>query len=303
MHHKINLSREIIKPSVPESKVLVVEEFQVPFFDPTFHVHPEYQLMLVTEGQGTRFIGDSISLFYDGDLVLTGPNLPHVWRNKASYLDETGHKPVGGIAVYFHDHFLGKPLQEKEEFENIRFLLQKSMRGIEIGGRTNLEVRSIMEEMVGVSGPRKIIRLLEILDILAQSKECRPLNHTPVAYVSTPAEQDRLNDVYNFVRKYYDTKIMIEHMARLSHMTPSSFSRFFKMRMNKTFTDFVKEVRIEAACKLLRKETIPIRSIAYDCGFETLSNFNRQFKMMLGMPPLLYRKEFFRSCVESFGYC
>jgi AraC-like DNA-binding protein len=303
MHHKINSGREIIKPSVPESKVLVVEKFRDHFFDPTFHTHPEYQLMLVTEGEGTRFIGNSVSLFCEGDLVLTGPNLPHAWRNKASYVNDAGSKPVAGIVVYFHDHFLGKPMEEKEEFENIRFVLQKSLRGIEIGGSTNLEVRYIMEDMVGVSGPRKIIRLLEILDLLAQSKECRALNHTPVSHESTPAEHDRLNEVYTFVRKYYDTKIMIEHVARLSHMTPSSFSRFFKMRMNKTFTDFVKEVRIEAACKLLRKETIPIRSIAYECGFETLSNFNRQFKMMLGMPPLLYRKEFFRSCVESLGYC
>jgi AraC-like DNA-binding protein len=287
MRQKISLAREIIKPSVPESKMLVAERLNAPYFDPTYHSHPEYQLFLVTRGEGTRFIGESISPFKEGDMVLTGPNLPHVWRNETSYFERASQKVTGGIVIYFHDHFLRKDFQEKEELESIHFLLQKSMRGLEITGRTNTEVSTLMEKVVASSGSRGFIKLLEILDILAQSKECRPLNQTSHVSPSTTAEQDRLNEVYNFVMKYYDTKIMIEHVAKLSHMTPSSFSRFFKMRVNKTFTDFLKEVRIEAACKLLRKESIPIRDIAYDCGFETLSNFNRQFKMMLGMPPQL----------------
>lgn len=303
MRQKISLAREIFKPSVPETKMLVAERLIAAYFDPAYHSHPEYQLFLVTKGEGTRFIGENISPFKKGDMVLTGPNLPHVWRNETSYFERKNEQETSGIVIYFHDHFLRKDFHEMEELENIHFLLQKSMRGLEITGRTNLEVSALMEKIVSCSGPKRFITLLEILDILAQSTDCRPLNHTSHVSASTTAEQNRLNEVYDFVMKYYDTKIMIEHVAKLSHMTPSSFSRFFKMRVNKTFTDFLKEVRIEAACKLLRKESIPIRNIAYDCGFETLSNFNRQFKMMLGMPPQLYRKEFFKSCVDAFGYC
>lgn len=294
------MKSSIPKPAIPDTKVFVVKELEAPHFDPTFHFHPEYQLFLVLEGKGTRIVGYNVKPFQKGDMVLTGPDLPHVWRNDNCYFDKKNNLQTKGIVIYFHDHFLGESIQ-KEELENIRHLLQKSARGLEISGNTNRKVSKMMVELLELKGIESIIQLMKILDIIANSPECHFISHKDYASVNTEAETTRMNKVYEYVMKNFRQKISLDEVAAIANMMPTSFSRYFKSRANKSFSDFLKEIRIDYARKLLNEEKMNINMIGYECGFQTLSNFNKQFKKVTGKQPLHYRNECLKVKIDAYG--
>ncbi|WP_448633455.1 cupin domain-containing protein [Pedobacter panaciterrae] len=139
------------KSAIPHSKLLVVKRLEELNFDPSLHQHPEYQLFLVLKGWGTRFIGDNIKPFKPGDLVFTGPNLPHLWRNDP---DTKKSSKTLGIVIYFPQNFLNEIISSKEEMENIRLLFEKAGRGLEIYGKTNKMVSKMMHELLNAKGFR-----------------------------------------------------------------------------------------------------------------------------------------------------
>ncbi|MEO6960538.1 MAG: AraC family transcriptional regulator [Puia sp.] len=295
------MKNTIPKPAIPDSKILVVKKLIAPHFDPTYHSHPEYQLFLVLEGTGTRFVGDTLKPFQKGDLVLTGPHLPHLWRNENAYFDKANKLSTTGIVIYFHDYLLGNAIHEKEELENIQHLLLKSVRGLEIVGKTNRIISKMMADLVSLNGVSSVIQLLRILEIIAVSSECHPITHKHYVPLCNETETDRMNRVYAYVMKNFNQKIDLRKVAALIYMTPSSFSRYFKSRVNKSFSDFLKEIRIGHACKLLCEESITIRNTGDACGFQTPSNFNRQFKQIIGKSPLIYKKECLKTKIDTFG--
>ena len=291
----------IPKPAIPDTKVFVIKKLETSYFDPTFHFHPEYQLFLVLQGNGTRFIGDNIKPFEKGDLVFTGPNLPHVWRSDNCYFDKKNNLKTKGIVIYFHDHFLGEPSHQEEELESIRHLLQKSVRGLEIKGETNRKVGKMMIELLNLKGIKSIIQLLKILDSIANSPECYFITHKHYVPINTEEETNRMNKVYEYVMKNFSQKIRLEKVAAIANMTPTSFSRYFKSRVNKSFSDFLKEIRIDYARKLLTEEKMSINQIGYECGFQNISNFNKQFRKVTGEQPLHYRSECLKVQIDVDG--
>ncbi|WP_411273975.1 AraC family transcriptional regulator [Daejeonella sp.] len=290
----------ISKSAIPENKAFIIKKIDASYFDPTFHIHPEFQLSFVTKGEGTRFVGDNIKSFKAGDLVLTGPNLPHVWRNDNKYFEKNSQLSTTVIVIYFHDHFLGETLHQKEEMDSIKRLFQKSERGLEITGTTKTKVCQMMRALLGLRGMDSIIHLLKILDVLAKSNECNVITHNHLASSNTEAETNRMDKVYGYVMKNFRQKIKLEEVAALVNMTRTSFSRYFKSRVNKSFSDFLKEIRIEYACKLLQEEKMNIDSIGYECGFQTLSNFNKQFKNVMKKQPHSYRNEYLQVSSDSY---
>ena len=292
---KVNMKQALEKSRIPSNKAFVVKELIEPFFDNHWHFHQEYQLFLVLEGKGTRFIGDQMKPFREFDLVFTGPNLPHLWRNDPAYFEKDSTLTTHGIVIYFGEDFLGNALQEKEEFENIRLLLQKSLRGLEIIGKTNLRLRSMMKELVHSQGLESVLLLLQILKLMTESEECEDI--TQVGYINNnkESERDRMRKVYEFVTENFQRKIQLSEMASLANMTESAFSRYFKSRMNKPFSEFLADVRISHACKLLHELDANISEICYESGFNTLSNFNKQFKERMGVTPMAYKKDYQRT--------
>lgn len=284
----------ISKSAIPEFRAFVIKKITAPYFDPTFHLHPEFQLSFVTKGDGTRFVGDNIKSFEDGDMALTGPNLPHVWRSDNKYFEKNSQLSTTVIVIYFHDHFLGETLHQKEEMESINRLFQRSERGLEITGATRVTVGKMMQNLLVLKGMESIIQLLKILDILAKSSECNFITHHHLDSSNTEAETNRMNKVYGYVMKNFKQKISLDEVAGMVNMTRTSFSRYFKSRVNKSFSDFLKEIRIQYACKLLQEEKMNIDSIGYECGFQTLSNFNKQFKNVMEKQPYCYRKEYLK---------
>ncbi|MFC7525740.1 AraC family transcriptional regulator [Parapedobacter sp. GCM10030251] len=292
----------IPKALIPENRSFVIRKQVEPYFDPTFHLHPEFQISYVMEGEGNRFVGDSIKPFKANDLVLIGPNLPHVWRSHNAYFEKDSQLSTTVVVIYFHDYFLGETIHEREELESIRHLFQRSQCGIEITGDTQKKVGQLMLELLEMTGTDSIIQLLKILNTIALSDGCHLITDTHSKSYNTEAETDRMNKVYEFIMKNFHRKIHLEEVASIASMTCTSFSRYFKSRVNQSFSDFLKEIRIEYACKLLKEDKMNINRIGYECGFQSLTNFNKQFKMVTGKQPHQYRHEYQKMAVESYHH-
>lgn len=230
--------------------------------------------------------------FREGDMVLTGPDLPHLWKSDRAYHIPENRMETHGVVIYFPDTFMNNSVFQLEEFESIAGMLRKSVRGIEIEGRTNQLITRMMVELLDMKGVKSIVQLLNILQSIADSSDCKLI--ADAAYINTnkESEKDRMSQVYEYVMHHYQDKVSLEEAAQLSNLSVSSFSRFFKSRMNKSFTDFVTEVRISHACKLLHETDLNISEISYECGFFTLSNFNKLFKERIKKTPVEYRREF-----------
>jgi AraC-like DNA-binding protein len=285
------------KSRIPEGKSFVINELIAPYFDVNWHFHSEYQLFIVLKGSGTRFIGNHMQSFKEGDMVLTGPDLPHLWKNDKAFQNPENKLGVHGIVIYFPDNFLNNSVFQLVEFESIAKMLQKSVRGIEIIGKTNLQVKEMMIDLLNLKGGVSIIHLLKILQTISDSTDCKLI--ADAAYINTnkESEKDRMGQVYEYVMQNFQAKVSLEEAAQLSNLSVSAFSRFFKSRVNKSFSDFLTEVRISHACKLLHETDLNISEISYECGFFTLSNFNKLFKERMNMTPVQYRKEF----LQTFG--
>ncbi len=247
---------------------------------------------LVTAGTGTRFVGESIKTFGVGELVFTGPNLPHLWRSEEIYFDRNSEVTRSGIVIYFKETFLGETVAQKEEFFLLKKLFTKAMRGVEYSGETSTLATKMMTELVRMEGIQSVIQLLGILEVLASSKEYTYLS--PV-YYETPLKETetyRMNVVYEYIFKNYRQQITLQQMAALLHITPTSFSRYFSVVHNKSFSRFLAEIRIKNACNMLLETDTSITDICYNSGFNTLSNFNTQFKSIMLKTPIDYKREF-----------
>lgn len=288
------MSAIIQKSSVPDSKVFVIKRLEEQHFDPTLHLHPEYQLFLVLEGMGTRIIGDNIRPFKAGDLVFTGPNLPHLWKNDESYFSKVNQTKTSGIVIYLPQNFLGDIISSKLEMESIRYLFAKAARGLEIYGRTNRSVSKMMADLLQTKGVDSIVLLLKILNTIAGSAETHPITHVNYVPINNKAETDRMNKVYQYVMKNFKHKVSLDDVSDLLNMTPTSFSRYFKSRVNRAFSEVLKEVRIDYALKLLKENRLSINQVSYESGYSTMSNFNKHFKEITGTTPLNYRKEYLK---------
>lgn len=282
------------KSTIPASKIFLVQHLKDKHFDPYLHSHAECQLFVPFTGTGTRFIGDNIAAFKPGVLTLTGAHLPHLWRSDEAYFKKTSKLSASGIVIYFNENFLGDHLMDKEEMVMLKKLLENSKRGIDFFGETRKRVIKLMEELTGLHGIKSVIHLLEILNLLAFTKEYQYISSVLPRDVFHQRENDRLNKVYTFVLKNFNRKIALSELAGLVYMTPTSFSRYFTMHNNKSFSSFVTEIRVKHACKLLTETDGPISQISFDSGFDTISNFNKQFKEFTGKRPLEYKKEYLR---------
>ncbi len=285
------MKQPIQKSAIPESKTFLIQELKDAYFDPNWHFHREYQLFVVLKGSGTRFVGNNISHFEAGDMVFTGSNLPHVWRSDEIYF-ENHDLQTHGIVIYFSDNFMGDAFLNKEEMSGIRELFLRANRGLEVAGHTKDFILKKMKSLLKLDGFDGVLTLLQTLNILANSTEVKYINKAGYLNTVTDSDSERMRKVHDFIPNNYRGNILLNDAASLANLSPTSFSRYFKARTNKTFSDFVTELRIGQACKLLLNKDASITQIAYECGYQTLSHFNRKFKEMTGTNPMNYKKAY-----------
>lgn len=280
------------KSPISDNQAFEAKYLTAPHFDPNWHFHSEYQLFTVINGTGTRFVGDHVSPFKKNDFVFTGPNLPHLWQSDPEYFVGEKGFLTEGIVIYFHENFIGNELLHKNETYKIKQLFLKSQRGMEIVGQTAEKAKALMQELLTVEDFDRVLILLNLLNLLANSAEYNLLATEGYSNMLKETESDRMNKVHAYVMQNFREKISLEDIAAIANMSPTSFSRYFKTHANKTFSDFLTEIRIGYACKLLIEKKVSISEACYESGFNTLSNFNRQFKEVTHHSPLQYRKKY-----------
>jgi len=273
----------------------LVKTLKEPFFDPNWHFHPHYQLFTVIKGTGTRFIGDDIRHFNVGDTVFLAPNMPHLWRSDREYFEKDSQLMTEGIVVYFKEDFLGSEFFEKSEMYDVKTLLKKSERGLDLTGQLKEELVDDLKNLPVVNGFQGIIKILSILDKLSKSTDYQYIASTTYSNIHKISETERMRRVHEYVLKHFKENINLSTVASLSNMTDAAFCRYFKSRTNKTFSDFVKEIRIGNACKMLQDENKSISQTCYESGYNTVSNFNNQFKSLKGVSPKQYQKLYRRT--------
>ena len=285
---KINVYREITPLKSPD--VFVVLDSLSNGFDYPLHNHPEYELNLVAGMSGTRTVGDSTERYTDYDLVLLGPYLYHKWDGDEQ-LQQSG-QPYRVITIQFAmDLFSGGQLFQKELFSNIRKLLRDSSRGIQFHGKTFEDAMRIMVNLTEDKGFSNIIAFLQLLDQLSQSTETTFLASEGFSLQAPRSENNRIQVAYGYILKHFtNPALKIGDVAAQVNMNDSAFSHFFQKYAFRSFTQFLVDVRIGHACKLLLNTDETINQISFKSGFNNLANFNRLFKKYRSCTPVEYRR-------------
>ncbi|WP_420400494.1 AraC family transcriptional regulator [Flagellimonas sp.] len=266
---------------------------KIPCIEQDWHYHKELELIYFIKSTGTRYVGNSIGNFGPGELYLIGSNVPHLFRNHKEYYENNQEiEGVDLIVVKFEKEFLGETFVELTESSKIQMLFEKANRGLKFSKAVSYLVHSHMVGLVGSQGLASVIGILNILDILSISENCKTLCAEEISHSFRKDEKERMAKIISFLNENFDKKIELKEVASIANMTPNAFCRYFKKRTKKSFSQFLNEIRIRHACKLLIEGRLQIATICYQSGFNTLTNFNRQFKSLMNITPTEYMKKY-----------
>jgi len=264
---------------------------RVPYFYNEWHYHPEIELVYIEKGSGTQFIGNDIDHFNEGDMVLLGSNLPHLWKCDEAYFKKDSQLWAESNVLHFLPDVFGDKFMHLPENKLIFDLLEKAKHGIKIFGDTKDTVFRYLQALQVAQLGERILVLLQILYTLSNSKELTLITINNMQHPSTAKEGERMNNVFQYLVDNFNQNITLEDISAQANLSPNAFCRFFKARTKKTFSQFLMEMRVSHACKLLSETEKSIAIIFGDCGFNNSSHFNRYFKMINGITPLEYRKK------------
>ena len=276
---------QIQKIPLSEQSSFMADRFFTPYFETPWHYHPEYEVVLVIEGRGKRFIGNSVTDYETGDLCFIGSNLPHLYRKDDA--DATG----GSLVIHFREDFLGKDFGSVPEMQKIKMLFERSSMGIQVNGEAKKKISALMNEMTSLNGMDRLISLLRILNMLADSDEYDLLS-SPEIKGQNSEDSDRLNRVFDYVMRNFREDIEMEDIAKLANMSYSGFCRYFKTRTKKNFTHFVNEIRVGYACRRLMETDLSAEHICYESGFNNKTNFMEQFRKIIKCTPYQFKKNY-----------
>lgn len=263
------------------------------YLDIAWHFHPETEMTYIYKGSGTKFIGNSLSSFSPGEIVLIGPNIPHLWKNDIEYYQNESKLTHEDWVIQFDKSFWGEHFLNLPEMQRIKSLLEDANRGVAIHFDVNMHKKfvDLFDRLFFAESFVKLQILIELLGMIALYGQKSFLN-TYIANDSNRSDTERMSKVYAYVTQNYLDEITLKEAADSIGLSVTGFCRYFKKINRKSFIEYVNEVRIGHACKRLQEKEISITEICYDSGFNNFSNFSRQFKKYIGMSPIQYRKKF-----------
>ncbi len=268
---------------------------EFPHFTFPWHFHSEYELVYVIKSYGKRFVADHVEDFTDGDLVLLGPSLPHFWKSDELFLRNDQDYKVNAIVIHFPPDFFKDQIENYPEFASIKKLLEQAQRGIHFPKDTASKFDKMLRRLLKQKGFERTINLLTILNGLEQSKNY----HLLASKSYRPDRQNwtgnRMDRVMHLINSNYRQQVKVENIASEIGMNQSAFCRYFKEKTGKSFISFINEMRIGYACKLLQENNFTVSQIAFESGFNNLSNFNRYFKKTTNQTPIAYRNQFIKA--------
>lgn len=271
-----------------EIKTFATKEVNRPVFSTEFHFHRACQMTYIVQSEGKRIIGDNVDRFLPGELTFIGSDLPHVWHN-----DKNSGPPEGeakSLALYIEPNSTIEALGQFFNSHKTETFLNYSKRGLIFYGNTKRILKSKLSEIVKIPyGTQKTILLLEILETMVNSDEFECISSAGYTNNYNSADNNKIERVFKHVFDNFSMEILLGDVSEMSNMSKHAFCRYFKKRTQKTFIQFVNEVRISEACKMITENKLQITNIAYECGFNSLSNFNKIFKSVKGLTPTEFK--------------
>ena len=270
------IQREITP--IGEEDLFIVLNHPHAKFDYAAHFHSDYEINMVINGKGKRIVGDCVAPFSDIDLVMVGPNIPHRW------ISESDHDEAHVVTIQFHKETLEYPIINKKIFYPIKQLFTDSSYGIEFSQETSLALKDTilnLSHRQGVDSALEFFKILYHLSISENQKLLLAANNER-DFAIRESKSRRINKVIAYIQEHFQEEISLELVASSVGMSESAFSHFFKKRTNRSFIDFLNDIRIGNAAKMLYETSNTISEICYASGFNNVSNFNRLFKKKKG---------------------
>jgi AraC-like DNA-binding protein len=281
---------------VPLDKTVIVQRDELPHFYPYLHRHQEIQLTWIQQGEGTLVAENDMHTFRSGDIYWLGVNLPHVFKSDPSYFLPDNGKRVQTLNIFFNVKGQLDGFFELPEIKNLKNFLQGSQTGFKVPAQHTAEISTRMLQMENSSGVDQLVHFIELLKQLSSFPQLEPLSSCAQPANFSEHEGIRIGAIYNYIMQKYDKPITLEDVARQAHMTPQAFCRYFKKHTLHTFVSFLNEVRINEACKKLTDGNYDsIATVAYNCGFNSITNFNRVFKSVTHKSPSEYMESYMRN--------
>ncbi|MBS1748491.1 MAG: helix-turn-helix domain-containing protein [Bacteroidetes bacterium] len=284
----------IIDAPIMGEKKIWVKKVNKPHFDHPFHYHKLCELTWIEKSHGKLIIGDYVGNFAEGEIILTSPGLPHLWRCDPIYYKKNKNLFTKAIGLYFPVEFIAKISDDTQSIHRYNDLIQKAERGLRFYGHTKLIINIKIRDLIKTNGLQQLGIFLQVIDILSRSEEYEFLASVGFKKASGINDVERFNEVYQFLLKNFHRDIMLEEVARVCNMSSNSFCRFFKQKTQKTFTFFLNELRIGHAKKLLQNENYSIKDICYECGYNNPVHFFNIFKRIVKQTPKEFRTNIFK---------
>ncbi len=283
--------RAIINERLPISKSspLKARFFDYEHFSYPLHFHSEYEIIYIKEGTGTRFLGNSITKFQAGDILLIGSNLPHFMKSDEAYHAGNTDLRVKGTIIQFEKEFMYYAINHYSHFIKIKNLFQESQRGIYFAASSFPKLQDLIEKIPLENGLNQMMLFLEILKEMSETDNRQTISTTDFVN-ETIYDTKRIDKVISYLNKNYTRNVSLDEIASFAAMNSSAFCRYFRSKTGKSFKNYILDMRIGYACKLLLMEDISISQLSSQCGFETISHFNKTFKKNTGYVPSQYRK-------------
>ncbi|MFI1773491.1 AraC family transcriptional regulator [Thalassobellus citreus] len=271
----------------PENQALVYQEYRDRIFYNQLHQHGEIQIVFIVKGSGTLIVGDTINEYKANDVLVIGGYIPHLFKSDASASDESI-----SLNLFFDQDSFGKDFFSIADMTSIQSFFKDAEHGIRLLSRK----KEVIKQFKKLARQNTVLRIGTLLKIVNHINEAKKGTLSSFVYKKkyTEDEGKRMNDVFNFAMEKYYEPITLEAVSEIANMSKNAFCRYFKKRTNKTFFQFLIEIRIENACKLIyNNPDLSISSISEECGFQNVANFNRKFKEIKGVTPSHYRTQQF----------
>jgi len=281
--------KEVINYPVDNSFVMKYENF--PHFRFPWHFHEEFEIVYIVNSFGKKFVGDAVEEFFPGDLSIYGSNLPHFYMSDQTFYAGDPNLRVNAIVVQFPLDYFPQSQLQRTEFHSVNSLLNSVSSGLSFSAESALIGGKILQEMYQTSGMERHLLFVKLIDFLGNS-EARTMASPDYFNEMNDKAEPRMAKIYKFTTRNYNRKIVLDEVASIAGMNVTAFCRFFRQKSGKTFAQFVNEQRISYACKFLKHGNQTIADICEEAGFNNLSNFNRQFKNVIGKSPSEYRRLF-----------
>lgn len=250
-----------------------------------YHHHPELELVAINEGRGRVVIGSYSGTFREGDLFLIGENVPHIFQNSRIGQEDSVRTHV----IQFRADFAGPGFFQIPEMLPIKRLLGKALQGLKLTGSAKHQIRVRMRALHEATGPARVAHLIELLACLSDTRSLRPLQRGGA--LPENWTDGRMPEVMAYIQEKLTEKLTVPEAARRAGLTPNAFCRYFKRQTRRTFTEFVNELRVTEACRLLRETRGTVAEICYASGFSSLAHFHHEFRKRIKCPPRSLREQ------------